>query len=168
MGDLPRATIVKNGMQIDFFWMSDRFGHTMSVVRDGEAQVVWRSVHESQHSPAFQELHEQFDSEGRNVLFLSGAGGHAHWSMSVEQDLNGICFDVAARVSRPPTERVIEYLAESAVPQSMITLRPHEGVGTVEFQARRCTFRPQHPVGGDMPMTLRWKYAAAAASDRSP
>ncbi len=147
-------------MRVDFFWLGDRFGHVVSVVRDGGTDVVWRSVHESQYSPVFQELHEQVDSDGRKVLFLSGAGGGAHWSMSVEQDSKAICFDTAARVTTPPPDRVIEYLAEFTRSNPDILLCHSNGVGSADLQEQCCTLRPQQPVGGKMPVTLRWRYAA--------
>lgn len=159
MPDEPKASLAVGDIRVDFYWRGDRFSHTLSVVRDDQPQVVWRSIHESPHAPVFQELHEQTNPGGANILFLSGAGGDAHWSMSVEHDCQAICFDVAARVTKPPTDRVIDYVAASTEQKPGILLGPEVGDSeAVDVAHYRCF--PLTLPDSSLPLTLRWRYMA--------
>lgn len=119
MNDAPRATIEKlyangNGLRVEFYWRGDRFGHTISAVKDGVALVEWRSVDDDPLGPVYQELHEQETAEGGKIVFLSGAGNGAHWSASVEFEKVKcfLVFDVATRITSEPLLRPITYRGE--------------------------------------------------------
>lgn len=111
---LEKLTKLERGIRVDFYWLGDRFSHTISAMRDGEATVVWRSVDDNEFGPVYQELHEQTTDDGRTILFLNGASAGAHWSASVEFDevKRRLHFDVAARITAEPLQRPIEYRRE--------------------------------------------------------
>ena len=161
MSNTPLATLEKlnqrgTGLRVDFYAQGDRLHHTVSMVRDGQATVVWQSVEGDDHAPAFQELHQQTDRQGNPLLFLQGAAGGAQWSMSVQQDDKAITLDVAARVTGPPAARVIEY---QQVSNDAPTIACDPLVGTRQTDEPN-TRMQLLPASGEaaLPTTLQWKY----------
>ncbi|QDU54136.1 hypothetical protein [Aeoliella mucimassa] len=156
MASTPIATLERRGLRVDFYQLDDRYSHTLSIVRDAQPTVVWQSIEHHDEGPAYQELHEQTDHQGNTLLFLNGAAGGAHWSMSVQQDDKAITFDVAARVSTAPPMRVIEYQGPTTEPPGLACSQP---VGTfhIDESTHRLTLSPtgEHQ---QLPATLRWKY----------
>lgn len=157
------ATLTSGGMRLRFYKTGDRFVHDIELLTTAGPAAVWRSIQASDDSPAFQELYEQTDDQGRVLLFLSGAAGGAHWSMSVHSDRDDIEFDVAARVTRPPRARAIEYRAAGGDPAS-ISLTA-EGTCRSELceQAAGVRLEPAPTPDDELPQTLRWKYRAVAS-----
>lgn len=156
MTESPRARLERPGLRVEFFWLGDRFGHTISAICGGEATVVWTSSQDGQAAPAFQELHQQTATDGQMVLLLSGSGDGAHWSMSVQQDARGIAFDVAVRVSRPPAAREVVY--EKAATEGPAFLSCGQVIGSSQSDAARVVFQPESAATADLPCTLRLKY----------
>lgn len=86
----PAATLEvlntkQHGVRVEFYWTGDRFAHTISGVRDNQAEQLLESVEGDPNdrfpaSPPCVELHRQ-----EEAIFLTGATDAGHWSMSVEQ-----------------------------------------------------------------------------------
>ena len=157
MPQFSKATLEKEGMRVDFHWQGDRFGHTVSRVRDGQVTAVWRSAPTDDRAPAFQELHEQTTGDGNKILFLSGSGGGAHWSVAVEQDGKAIAFDVAVRVAKGSVAREVVYekVAEGDAP----LLGCGHMIGSSRLEESRVIFLPEPTAAAEPPCTLRLKYA---------
>ena len=66
------------GVQVEFTKLDDLISHAIYVVNSGEKTPVLISQINEPGQPCFTELHQQGDT-----LFLTGAGGPCHWSMSV-------------------------------------------------------------------------------------
>lgn len=156
MPESPRATLEKSGLRVEFFWLGDRFGHTVSALRNGQASVVWNSAQGSSLGPAFQELHQQGAGDEGDLLFLSGSGGGAHWSMSVEQQHKGIAFDVAVRVSQAPAAREVIYEKAATVGPPLVSCG--QVIGSSQSDATRVVFQPEPAATAELPCTLRLKY----------
>lgn len=157
MSEAPRATLTNGDVQVDIYWLGDRFGHTVSVIRDGQAEVEWRLAAGSVESPVFQELHEQATDSGEPILFLSGAASGAHWSMSVHSEGKEIRFDAAARIARRPIRRVIEY-AGSGYPPRIVSFAPLASDTRVTCGESIVTVAADCAVEESLPTTLRWQY----------
>jgi hypothetical protein len=164
MNDTPRATLEKlndkgNGLRVEFFWLGDRLGHTISSVKEGVAITQWRSVGDDPLGPVYQELHEQ-ESDAGKIVFLNGSGHGAHWSASVEFETLKcvVAFDVAARVGQAPSKRVVEYRGafESTPP---VLFGNVVGVGECksEDNLSLIQFYSTTP-GPQLPTTVRFKY----------
>src|SRR5262245_28759161 len=78
------------GLQVEFVWKSDRFGHVISLLDpQREPCAVWESIEGTPAepwptSPPFQSLTIQEVSAGRTAALLVGMAGANHWSASVE------------------------------------------------------------------------------------
>lgn len=157
-------SITTHNLRVDFHWLDDRFGHTVSIVRGDKCEVVLRSHHIGDHAPAFQELHEQKDAGGESIYFLSGASDGAHWSMSVQRETNAISFDVAARVAKPPSYRPIEYAIDPDVGCS-IRIESRDPATVVSNTGS--SILVEENVGRDAPLptTLRWQYAVTIGGE---
>jgi hypothetical protein len=165
MTDTPRATIEKLfangvGVRVDFYWVGDRYSHIISSVKDGVATAEWQSVDDDPLGPVYQELHEQENADGGKIVFLSGAGGGAHWSASVfvvEATKFNLMFDVAARVGREPLDRVIAYRGVWDNPPA--TSWSPDGDYEVDWEAPWIRFQLRTPGTLTVPATLRTKYS---------
>lgn len=157
---LEKLTKLERGIRVDFYWLGDRFSHTISAMRDGEATLVWRSVDDNEFGPVYQELHEQTTDDGRKLIFLSGASAGAHWSASVEfaPVKCELVFDVAARVAKEPIERVIEYRSDldGTVPVGCGHFA--NGIGQLIDPTPLGNRIPPSESGDSLPATLRYKY----------
>jgi hypothetical protein len=111
-------------------------------------------------SPPWQELHVHAAESGERALMLVGRAGTSHWSMTVSADdaLRGIVFDVACRVRSQPDFLGSTYDALSPL-ASKIEFQPLSiGVSTalVEQHPASIIIRPR--VSIQPPATVRWKY----------
>lgn len=85
MSDSRTSVLQADGISgrvgVEFELQEGRYSHDIWLVVDGERIPVFKSVENPTelHLPCFTELHQQ----GMN-LFLTGANGPCHWSMSVE------------------------------------------------------------------------------------
>ncbi|MCO6042981.1 hypothetical protein NG895_03595 [Aeoliella sp. ICT_H6.2] len=165
MSNSPHTTLEKLtkkdcGIRVDFYWLGDRFSHTISAVRDGEATVVWRSVDNDEFGPVYQELHEQTTHDGRTILFLNGASAGAHWSASVsfKEAVCHLTFDVAARVAKEPVERVIEYRSELDGNLPLACAHFANGSGELIDPSPPGNRIPSEESSDKLPATLRYKY----------
>lgn len=158
---LEKLTKHERGIRVDFYWLGDRFGHTISALRDGVATIVWRSVDDSDRGPVYQELHEQSTDDGRTIVFLSGASAGAHWSASVEFATAKceLLFDVAARVAKEPVERAIEYHCEFEGAAPIAIAHFTNGSGVCIDQSAPGNRIPPSESFDSLPATLRYKYA---------
>ena len=126
--------------------------------------TVWTSLEHRDSGPAFQELHRQEDSQAGTVLFLHGACNAAQWSMSVHREGTALLFDVAARVTRPPLERTVQY-ALSGDDATRIVLQPRDASTGIAIAAATATLSPAIDADLRLPATLQWKYAVALRTD---
>ncbi len=84
MGDTSKITLEVNGYQggnsVEFEQVGDTYSHTIWLQKGQERIAVFKSVENSAllNLPCFTQLHQQ----GKNI-FLTGANGPCHWSMSV-------------------------------------------------------------------------------------
>ncbi len=157
----PIATLASDRVRVEFHWLGDRFGHTISLVDNEHAQLVWESMQADECGPAFQELHEQTAADGEPILFLSGASGGAHWSMSVHRDAGAIHFDLAARVATPPVDRAVQYQAQFAT-DCHVPLQPLDATMQLGFATPLATLKPISSGEDTLPATRRWTYAATS------
>jgi hypothetical protein len=160
--DSSPVLIATDRLRVEFHWLGDRFGHTISLVRDRRVEPMWRSVQTGDHGPVFQELHHQVGAGGLPMLFLSGAGGGAHWSMSVHRDEHKIRFDTAARISSPPVDRLVQYGAHGNDPPH-VAIEPMPTVTQLSFDSSVATLKDMANVNSALPTTRRWQYAATIA-----
>ena len=164
MTDIPRATLEKlndgNGLRVEFFWLGDRFGHTIAVVKDGVATIEWKSVDDDPLGPVYQELHEQ-QTDGGKILFLNGAGNGTHWSASVLFEAEGclLTFDVAARVREEPLERAIEYRGHFEVKPIITSSHLHDATHRHLDETGKLVLFLTDVAEVKSPVTLRYKYA---------
>ena len=91
------------GVRAEFYFVNDRFHHTLFRVKAGALISSLESVEGSPTddfppSPPFSELHQQDET-----LFLTGATVTGHWSMSVQPIDRVLLFDIACRVKQHPT-----------------------------------------------------------------
>ncbi len=157
--DAPAASITADGLRVEFRWQGDRFGHAILLVDGDHRQPIWQSVDADPDGPVFQELHEQAGDDGQPILFLSGAGEGAHWSMSVHREGREILFDVAARITRAPVDRSIQYSTD-ADDWSRVRLQSRSHGTTIDPAALRVTLRHALAASESPPTTARWKYSA--------
>ena len=162
MNDASSVSILTDSLSVQFSWTGDRFAQRIERSLGSEATIVGQSVQSSEYAPAFQELHEQSGNDGELVIFLSGAGGGAHWSMSVRAEGDAIEFDVAARVTQPPPNRVIEYLLESGWQASIRFVSESGAQIASDEQAGPIRLLPESSSADSLPRTLRWKFRIAA------
>jgi hypothetical protein len=106
-------------ISVEFYWLGDRYGHSISVVKRGDRRVVLESIEGDNTdfwppSPALQELGEPMivsDSNQVQTTMLVGAAGKNHWAMCVSprdhsNDVRDfqpeLVFDIACRIKDPP------------------------------------------------------------------
>jgi hypothetical protein len=106
---------------VEFYWLGDRYGHSISSVRRGSRRLLLESFEAGDDvfwpsSPPFQNLNEcavRSDSNRGDVTMLVGAAGKSHWAMCVTPRDHWInqnpliyqaelFFDVSCRVDDPP------------------------------------------------------------------
>jgi hypothetical protein len=68
------------GVRVEFTKVDRVISHTIYLVNGGEKIPVLESVSRTAAQPCFTELHQQGE-----MLFLTGADGPCHWSMSVSK-----------------------------------------------------------------------------------
>lgn len=146
------------GVRVEFTKLDRVISHTIFVVADGEKSAVMTSQINSPGQPCFTELHQQGD-----MLFLTGADGPCHWSMSVEsrKDFSGsrLLFDMACRVKEPSLLLSTEY---SVLSTRKVHIEPFEGTNfeVADFSIR---ISPGSAVSTTVPATVRWKYGVFPA-----
>lgn len=79
---LAELSVVQDdkGVQVEFTKIGGIISHTISLVNAGERTPVLTSCINELAQPCFTELHQQGET-----LFLTGANGAGHWSMSVQK-----------------------------------------------------------------------------------
>ena len=141
-------------VRVEFTKTDGVISHTILLVNNGEKVPALTSRINVPGQPCFTELHQQDD-----LLFLTGADGPCHWSMSVESqpalERPGIVFDVACRI-KESTQTFTEYLA---LVRNRLSIDPADETTKVEY-ADDLSVRIQctsiAPVV--FPATVRWKY----------
>ncbi len=144
------------GVRVEFQKNGDRFGHTISGVRDGEATLLLKSIEGTPNeiapsSPPFAELHQQGET-----IFLSGATTLGHWSMSVEVVDGRLLFDVACRLKSEAnwlgnTYRVV---GEDRL------LEPGDAT-VATLQQDTLLIMPLPSTDDRFPATIQWRYSIA-------
>ncbi len=160
MGESPilaELEIVEGGkgVQVEFAKIGDMISHTIFLVNGEQKLPVLSAKVNASNLPCFTELHQQGD-----ILFLTGANGPCHWSMSVEsrQTVEGrdLLFDVACRIKEPSLKLSTEY---SVHRQGTLRVDPFDGGTTIEavggFGVR---ILASSEVPTRVPATVRWKY----------
>lgn len=142
-----------NGVRVEFTKPDRVISHTIYVVNGGEKSPILQSVSGSTTQPCFTELHQQGE-----MLFLTGADGPCHWSMSVESTQNsGIVFDVACRIKEPSLMLSTEF---SVLSMGTSHIEPFEGTKIVASDSGvRIASASAAPAA--VPATVRWKYCVA-------
>lgn len=166
MNPITRASLAAPNLRVDFHWLGDRFGHSVYAVYGDQSQLIYRSTQSQDFGPVFQELHEQNTDDDGAILFLSGAGGGAHWSMSVQQAQQSIAFDVAARIAHEPLDRLIAYTLEPKGTLESIgsspSIQSSDPDTTVGRTSARLNIAAKPSDSRMAPLTLQWKYHVAA------
>ena len=98
MGDLPilaELEIVQDGkgLQVEFAKIDGIISHTICLVNANEKTPVLTSHIDELTQPCFTQLHQQDE-----MLFLTGANGPCHWSMSVSK--GSIYFKQNAKIDK--------------------------------------------------------------------
>jgi hypothetical protein len=141
------------GVRVEFTKVDRVISHTIYVVNDGEKTAVLESVSGNTTQPCFTEVHQQ-----REMLFLTGADGPCHWSMSVESRQGSeIVFDVACRIKEPSLELSTEYSVRST---GAFSVEPFEGT-KVEVDDSSVRIASTIVAPTTAPATVRWKYGVA-------
>jgi len=149
------------GVRVEFQKQSDRFGHTIFGVRNGEAVPLLTSVEGTPEeiaplSPPFAELHQQ-----DNMLFLTGATTLGHWSMSVQAVDEWLLFEVACRTKGKASHLGSTYreLATNYAVKS--------GNATAsELVEDRLCVTPLLRAASDTPTTIQWRFTIHHTSAR--
>ena len=178
-------------LRVDFYKVSDRYGHRLSVIvcdHAGSETVI--PLAESVEgvsddpwppSPALQSLSIEEFADGRSAALLVGMAGKSHWSASFEVETvpTGFCcapkFKLACRFSSTPTRLGSTYRVAPG-----IVLREHKGVGLYQTDlgiaaafdcnagqpiVNLATGEFQFPVLAkklDLPATAQWEYMLMA------
>jgi hypothetical protein len=143
------------GVRVEFTKIDRVISHSIYLVNGGERIPALESVSGSTAQPCFTELHQQGD-----MLFLTGADGPCHWSMSVESRQGSeIVFDVACRVKEPSLELSTEYSVRST---GAFSVEPFEGT-KVEVDDSSTRIASLIAVPTTVPSTVRWKYGVFPA-----
>jgi hypothetical protein len=113
-------------LRVDFFKLSDRYGHRLSVVlRDEPGRETMIPLAESVEgtsddpwppSPPLQSFSIETLADGRTAALLVGMAGRSHWSASIdvkpdESVIGLIEFDFACRSAELPRSLACEYRA---------------------------------------------------------
>jgi hypothetical protein len=146
-----------NGVRVEFTKVDRVISHTISLINADEKSAVLTSEINSPGQPCFTELHQQGD-----MLFLTGADGPCHWSMSVESrrtssEGGGLLFDVACRNKEPGLKLSTEYSVLSTGGERCIELYD-EGT-KVEIDASSVRISSSRTAPTTVPATVRWKYS---------
>jgi hypothetical protein len=125
--------------------------HTIYLINGDKKTPVLESMSDSASQPCFTELHQQGE-----MLFLTGADGPCHWSMSVEsrQD-SDIVFDIACRIKEPSLELRTEY---SVLTRSDLRVAPYDESTRVEADDSSLRIASIITAPTTVPATVRWKY----------
>jgi hypothetical protein len=111
-----------HGLVVRFYWLGDRYGHSIDAVDGSAIRPLLESLEGNSHdnwpaSPPLQNISTssvESDSEHGHVAMLVGAAGTSHWSMCVsardrcdlsrDANLNQseLIFDVACRLKESP------------------------------------------------------------------
>lgn len=148
------------GVEVEFVERAKRIHHTIRQLVAGQVGTVWHCRGEDDCTLALQAMHQQPAPDGGTMLLLSGAGAGAHWSMSVHRaGPHSLCFDVAARVTQPPTDRVLQYATAATDDGRQLGWKTL--AGRLEQHADEVTLHTAN-AGDPPPVTLRWKYTVSA------
>jgi hypothetical protein len=144
------------GVRVEFTKLDGVISHTIYLVNGEQKVPVLISQINSPGQPCFTELHQQGD-----MLFLTGADGPCHWSMSVEsrQDSSGnsLLFDVACRIKEPGLKLSTEYSVHSTDGEWCV--EPFDANTNVEVvDDSSVRILPASRVPPTVPATVRWKY----------
>lgn len=139
-------------LAVQFNWLTDRYGHTISLVRGGQSFRILESIEDTSDSiwptsPPFQNLSDatiQSDTQQGRVTMLVGAAGKSHWAMTIAPRDHGIRreplrfepelhFDVACRVKELPlwigsTYRACSGWADLAEPNRTVRMKIGEDI----------------------------------------
>jgi hypothetical protein len=153
-----------NGVRVEFTKVDRVISHTIYEVNAGKKTPVLESLSGSASQPCFTELHQQGD-----MLFLTGADGPCHWSMSVESRQNSpgssLLFDVACRIKEPGLKLSTVYavLSTGAKHGFLINSPAADGATgcSIKSNALRVCIMPTAVLPNTMPATVRWKYGVS-------
>lgn len=163
------------GLSTQFFWVQDRFQHTIGVLQSPSQQALTQRTllaSESCAASASQACNEQWPADpplqqlsvepigDSDAVLAVGQAGCGHWSSSVEaflrDDLPTLKFDIACRFSRPA-----EYLgSQYRLADPRLSLQPQGDdvlLALAEHRVRLAACAPS--LGGADP--LAWQRDAA-------
>jgi hypothetical protein len=155
-------------LRIEFQWLGDRFGHTISAVHpSGEIRPLLESIEGTPAdnwptSPPLQSLSIETLKDGRRAALLVGMAGGSHWSASIEATpcRAEFIFDMACRHNRQPIWLGSRYLwlIDSALTGLAVT-----GDCVRVTHAERVTaIEPCETTG--QRSTTRWRFSIGIAS----
>lgn len=139
------------GVRVEFTKVDRVISHTIYLINgDQRLPVLFLRINEP-GLPCFTELHQQGE-----MLFLTGADGPCHWSMSVESRQGSeIVFDVACRIKEPSLELSTEY---SVFKRSGLRIAPYDESTQVEADDSSLRIASISTAPTTVPATVRWKY----------
>ncbi len=108
---LESAPVDGTLLRVEFTWLGDRFGHSISAVKQsGEIHPLLQSLEGNPTdnwppSPPLQSLSIETLAGGRRAALLVGMAGGSHWSASIETTPSRaeLLFDLACRHQKEPT-----------------------------------------------------------------
>jgi hypothetical protein len=146
------------GVRVEFTKVDRVISHTIYLVNDREKTPVLKSTSGSASQPCFTELHQQGE-----MLFLTGADGPCHWSMSVEsrEDSSGsrLFFDVACRMKEHGLKLSTEYSVLGTDREWCV--EPFDEGTKVEIDGSSIRILPEKAALTSVPATVRWKYGVS-------
>jgi len=169
-GDEPPG-VTCGSLRVTLSRIADRWGHSVWR-RDGQHWIeVLRSA-ESQadapplSTPVLQQVHQQANADGNQMLFLVGLSDKNHWSLAVEADPaeRRIVLDIACRFKQTPAAlgsryEILDRTSQAFFHQSVSAL-PISGADEPTVQAHAGMISIQAALGsGPQPRTVRWRYA---------
>jgi hypothetical protein len=142
-------------VRVEFTKTGGVISHTIFLVNGVERMPVLASRINAPGIPCFTELHRQDD-----LLFLTGADGHCHWSMSIESrqesERPGFVFDVACRIKDLSLELCTEYSVHARGELRVDAFDDSTRVDVVSDASVRIAVAGAAPT--TVPATVRWKY----------
>jgi hypothetical protein len=143
-------------VRVEFTKTGDVISHTIFLVDGSEKVSVLTSRINAPGLPCFTELHQQED-----LLFLTGADGPCHWSMSVQarhdSERSEIVFDVACRNKEPALVLSTVYSGSAWSGLSVDPVGEDTRIEMERDSSVRIACR--HAAPNTVPATLRWSYA---------
>lgn len=159
------------GLRLRLFRRFDRFAHEIVLVHGDEEHIALRSIEGNDHdhwpaSPPFQQVSLHLQERSRRAALLVGMAGKSHWSGSMEADAarRQITFDIACRISEPPSWLGSQYEREAA-PRPELGAAAIKILSGAELQASDSDRIAVRALLAQPVKTVRWRYSVAWSVD---